>query len=417
VLQAETLLDLADWARAAAWQPLPAGDRVAVLTNAGGAGILAVDALESNGLRLAALSEQTRALLRSATPSAASIENPVDVLAGSGPTVYGVALNALLADAAVDALVVIVGPQDWFLPTSLAEVIGEAASLHNKPVLASLMGLESAHQAVAILRQYRIPNFAFPDRAASALAALLARRRWLDAPVGRSLDLTGVEPWRCAARSALERGDVAAVVDAYGIPSPACRLARTPDEAAQMADEIGYPVALKLVSPHIAHKSDVGGVVLNLADGQLVRDAFTRIVGTARAHDAAATTDGVLVQRMLVGGQEVIVGVRRDPQFGALVLVGSGGVEVELVRDVAVGIAPLTYAMAEELLDSTRAGVRLKGWRSTPAGDRPAVLEAVVRLSQLACDFPEIVELEINPLYVLPPGQGAFAVDVRGVVE
>lgn len=417
-LQAETLQDLADWARTAAWQPLPVGDRVAVLTNAGGAGILAVDALEARGLRMAALSEQTSAALRSVAPAAASVENPVDVLAGSGPAIYGLALNALLADPSVDAAVVIVGPQDWFLPTSLAEVIGEAASLHRKPVLASLMGLEPAHPAVAILRQYRIPNFVFPERAASSLAALLMRRRWLEAPRdGRHLDAGAVSAWQAAARVALERRDPGGMVAACGIPVAAARLARTADEAVQLAGAMGYPVVLKLASADITHKSDVGGVALNLLDAPAVHAAFDRIIDAVHDHRPDLPVEGVLVQAMLAGGQEVIVGVRQDPQFGALVLVGSGGTEVELVRDVAVGIAPVTYARAEELLDSTHAGIRLKGWRGAPAGDREAVLDAVVRLARLACDFPELTELEINPLYVFPPGRGALAVDIRGSVR
>jgi acetyltransferase len=417
VLQAETLLDLADWARTAAWQPLPAGDRVAVLTNAGGAGILAVDSLEARGLRLATLSPHTCDALRSVAPAAASIENPVDVLAGSGPAVYGLALNALLADPNVDAVVVIVGPQDWFLPTSLAEVIGETASLYRKPVLASLMGLEPTHPAVAILRQYRIPNFGFPERAASSLAALLARRRWLAAPRdGRGLDAGDLAAWRDAGRAALERRDPVAMVAGYGIAVTEARLARTADEAVQLAGELGYPVVLKLASADITHKSDVGGVMLGLPNAPAVHIAFERILRAAREHRPDAFLQGVLVQPMLTGGQEVIVGVRQDPQFGALVLVGSGGTEVELVRDVAVGIAPLTHAQAEHLLDSTHAGTRLRGWRSAPAGDRDAVVEVVVRLAQLAHDFPELSELEINPLYVLPPGRGVLAVDIRGSI-
>jgi acetyltransferase len=176
-------------------------------------------------------------------------------------------------------------------------------------------------------------------------------------------------------------------------------------------------VALKLVSPDITHKSDVGGVALNLGDAGAVRAAFERVVASARAARPGATIQGALVQKMLAGGQEIIVGVRRDPQFGPLALVGRGGLDVELLRDVATGVAPLSGSQAERMLDATRAGARLKGWRGSPPADRAAVLYAMLRLSQAACDFPEIAELEINPLYVMPEGQGAFAVDVRGVVR
>jgi acetyl coenzyme A synthetase (ADP forming)-like protein len=415
VLRANTMEELFDWARALAWQPLPKGDRVAVLTNAGGPAILAVDVIEASGLQVAPLTEQTRAYLRPRLPPAASVQNPVDVLAGSGPGTYAVALDALLSDPTVDAVIVIMAPNDWFLPASLAEVIAEAAAVHHKPVLASIMGLASVDQALAILHQRRVPNFAFPERAASALAAMLTRQRWLDTPPEPPVELSGTD--QEAARAALDHGDFPYLLAAYGVVLPPTWLACSAEEAVRLADDAGYPVVLKLVSPDITHKSDVGGVALNLTNGDAVRAAFDRILTTARAAYPDAAIEGVLVQKMLTGGQEVIVGVRRDPQFGPLALVGRGGVDVELLRDVATGIAPLTYSQAERMLDSTRTGVRLKGWRGTPPGDRNAVLDALLRLSQAACDFPEIAELEVNPLYVLPEGQGAFAVDVRGVLN
>jgi acetyltransferase len=415
VLRANTTEELFDWARALAWQPLPEGDRVAILSNAGGPAILAVDVIEAAGLRLAPLTDATREFLHPRLPAAASAENPVDVLAGSGPGTYAVALDALLSDPTVDAVIVIMAPNDWFLPASLAEVIAEAAEVHHKPVLASIMGLASVDQALTILHQRRVPNFAFPERAASTLAAMLARRRWLETPAELPVELTGVD--QVAARAALDQGDFAGLVAAYGIELPPTQMAVDANEAVRLAEEIGYQVALKLVSSDITHKSDVGGVVLNLADAEAVRAAFEAVITSARTAYPDATIEGVLVQKMVDKGQELIVGVRRDPQFGPLALVGRGGIEVELLRDVAMGVAPLTRSQAERMLDSTRTGVRLKGWRGSPPADRAAVLDAMLRLSQAACDFPEIAELEINPLYVLSAGQGAYAVDVRGVVK
>jgi acetyltransferase len=415
VLCASTVEELFDWARALAWQPLPEGRRVAVLTNAGGSAILAVDAIEAVGLELAPLTEETRAYLRPRLLGPASVANPVDMLAGAGPGTYAVCLDALLSDPTVDSVLVIAVPNDWFLPASLAEVICEVAAVHHKPVLASIMGLASVDQALAILHRRRVPNFAFPERAPSALAAMFARRQWLDTPPEAPAELTDVD--QTAARAALNRGDLAHTLAAYGITLPPTRLAPDADKAVRLAEEVGFPVVLKLVSPDITHKSDVGGVALNLVGGDAVRTAFDRIVRSARAAHPEAAIEGVLVQKMLTGGQEIIVGVRRDPQFGPLALVGQGGVDVELLRDVAMGVAPLSRSGAERMLDSTRAGVRLKGWRGSPPADRAAVLDAMLRLSQAACDFPEIAELEINPLYVLPEGQGAYAMDVRGVVE
>ena len=412
VLRADTMEELFDWARALAWQPLPEGNRVAVLTNAGGPAILAIDALEAAGLEMASLTEETRAYLRTRLPAAGSVANPVDILAGSGPGTYAVALDALLSDPTVDLALVIQAPQDWFLPASLAEVVAEVSAVHRKPVMASIMGLASVDQALAILHQRRVPNFAFPERAASAMAAMLARRKWLETPHEPPAPLPGVD--MDAASSALDRGDFAAALAAYGITLPPTQPAADAEEAACVAENMGYPVALKLESEDISHKSDVGGVRLNLGDADSVEIAFDEIMVAAKKSHPSASIQGVLVQKMITGGQELIVGVRRDPQFGPLALVGSGGVEVELLRDVSTGIAPLSHNRAERLLENTRAGLRLKGWRGSPPADRSAVIAAMRRVAQIACDFPEIAELEINPLYVLPDGNGAFALDVRG---
>ena len=415
VLRADTMEELFDWARALAWQPLPEGNRVAVLTNAGGPAILAIDALEQAGLQLAPLTGQTCEYLRKRLPAVSSVENPVDILAGSGPGLYAVALDALLSDPTVDAAVVIQAPQDWFLPASLAEVVAEVAAVHNKPVLASIMGLASVDQALAILHRRRIPNFAFPERAASALSAMLARRTWLERPQETPADLDGVDI--AAARAALLRDDFPSALAAYGVHIPPAGLARSAGEAIRLAEEIGYPVALKVDSLEFSHKSDVGGVILNLAGSAAVRTAYDDIIAGVRQANAGATIHGVMVQKMMRDGQELIAGVRRDPQFGPLALIGGGGIEVELRRDVALGIAPLDNIQAGRMLDDTLAGALLKGWRGAPAGDRLAVISALRRVAQIAHDFPEIEELEINPLYVLADGNGAYALDVRGVLR
>lgn len=414
VLNACTMEQLFDWARALAWQPLPAGNRVAVLTNAGGPGILAVDALEAAGLQLAPLTDETRAYLRPRLPAAGSLDNPVDILAGSGPGTYAVALDALLSDPTVDAALVIQAPQDWFLPTSLAEVVCEVAAAHRKPVLTSIMGLASVDKALAILHQKRVPNFAFPERAATTLAAMLARRRWLDGTPGVPPVLNDVD--RKKAGVALQNGQFFEALASYGICAPETRLARSAEEATALAAGMGYPVVLKLASPNITHKSDVGGVRLNLGDAHAVSGAFEEMIAAVRNTHPDARIDGAWVQKMHGEGQELIIGVRRDPQFGPLVIVGTGGTEVELLRDISTGIAPLSEDRAARMLDKTRAGIKLKGWRGNPPGDRKAVIDAMLRLSRLAADFPEISELEINPLLVFADGKGAIALDARGTV-
>ncbi len=425
VLRASSLEELFDWARALAWQPLPRGNRVAVLTNAGGPGILAVDALEAAGLTLAPLTDATRDYLASRCPPHASVRNPVDVLAGSGPGTYARALDALLADETVDAAIVIQAPQDWFYPTSLAEVIGEVAAGNRKPVLACIMGLASTGDALNILHRRRIPNFAFPGRVANTLAAMLARRRWLDTPPEPPVDPFIVD--RDAAHSLVSEavqagggilggGHVVRLLRVYGLPLPADGLATTAREAVALGERIGFPVALKVASPDITHKSDVGGVEIDLPGAQQVEAGYERIIAAVQRHHPEARVEGVLVQQMIPAGQEVILGWKRDPQFGPLMLVGSGGIEVELVRDVAMGIAPLTRGEAEGMLESTLAGRRLAGWRGSPPADKEAVIDALLRLSQMALDLPQVAELEINPLRVMPAGEGAVAVDARGIL-
>lgn len=414
ILTATTMEELFDWARALAWQPLPKGNRIAVLTNAGGPAILAVDALEASGLKLAPLTEATRAHLKPRIPAAGSVNNPVDVLAGSGPATYALALDTLLSDPTVDAAIVIQAPQDWFLPESLAEVIGEVAANHKKPVLAAIMGMASVQKALEILHRKKVPNFAFPERMASTLKAMLNRYHWLESQRESHSSLSGID--HLEAQSAIYHQDFVRLMEAYGIHFPAFELAQTAKIAASKASQIGFPVVMKLVSPDFSHKSDVGGVLLNLKTQDDVLQGFDAIMNMAKMIKSDARIEGVLIQKMMPKGHEILVGLKQDAQFGPLIVVGTGGVEVELLRDVAMGIAPLSHLQATELLSKTIAGKRLNGWRNIPPGDWNAVTDAVVRLSQIGADFPEIKELEINPLLVLDPGNGAFALDVRGVI-
>ncbi|WP_440999255.1 acetate--CoA ligase family protein [Fodinibius sp. SL11] len=412
VLQAETMEEMFDWARALAWQPLPEGKNVAVLTNAGGPAILAVDALEKAGLELAELTAETKNYLESRLPKAASVSNPVDVLAGSGPGTYAVALDALLTDETVDSVVVIQAPQDWFLPASLAEVVGEVAGTHKKPVIASIMGKASVDEALKILHKRKIPNVAFPERVASVLGAMVKRKEWLDTPQQtpeRFPDFNEQE----VQRSVLEK-DWKSLLEEYGIAFPEEQLAKTKEVAVTASESIGYPVVLKLVSESVSHKTEVNGVKLGLRNAEDVQSAWKEIKQSAEL--AGIDMEGVQVQKMLTGGQEVIMGLRRDPQFGAMILFGTGGTDVELLQDVESAIAPLNRLQAEKLVDATRAGIKLKGWRNQSPADRETVIRYLMRLSQLGNDLPNIDELEINPLYVLSEGEGAYAVDVRGTV-
>ncbi len=418
--------ELFDWGRALAWQPLPRGNRVAILTNAGGPAILAADAVDAAGLQLAPLTPETKAFLRRRVFPAASVENPVDVLAGAGPATYALCLDALLADDTVDAVFVIQAPQDWFKPLSLAEIVGEVANSslgRRKPILTAIMGLASTSEATQILHHRRIPNYAFPERLGSTLGAMWWRKQWLDAhaasqepapapplvapPPAPPPDLTpDAAGW-------LPPDQVRAWLAAYGLATPDLGLARTADEAVALAEAAGYPVVLKLAAAGVTHKTDVGGVVLNLRSAADVRTGFTGLWERAAARLPAGTIQGAQVQRMVAGGVELIVGMVRDAQFGPLVMAGLGGTAVELTRQVDFELAPLARSQAEALLDRTAAGKVLAGFRGAPPADREAVVTAILRLAQMAQDHPTIQELEINPLIVGASGTGAIAVDAR----
>jgi len=434
VLRAESTEEMLDWARALAWQPSPEGNRVGVLTNAGGSGVLAVDSLEAAGMQLAALTEETKAFLRQHVPPAASVENPVDILAGSKPELYALCLEAMLADETVDAVVVIAAPQDWFAPVRLAEVVAdlcEAPPQGRKPVLASIMEPGSGRDADEEMFRRRIPNLLFPERAGRTLAAMWERKRWLDgladqAPVGPAQGTDG-EAARAAIEAGLEAGrrhvdageldasdagwlppDLAeALAKAYGIQTPRGELVRHEEGALAAAASIGYPVALKLTAPGLTHKTERGGVALGLETVQGVQDTFREMMARLNAEG------GVYVQQMVQGAVEVIAGVVRDPQFGPLVMAGGGGTQVELVGDVAFELAPLTRRQAGEMLERTAVGRLLAGYRGQPPADKNAVVDTLQALAQLALDWPEIAEIEVNPLLVRPEGEGAYAVDVR----
>ena len=428
VIRATTSEELFDWARALAWCPLPAGPNVAVLTNAGGPGVTAADALESHGLRLAALSPATGAALRALLPPDASVRNPVDMLAAATAGQYVDSLRVLLDDPGVDSVMVILPPPPMESAGGVARALIPIIFAAAKPVVIALMGERMIQEAVEYFRAAHVPEYRFPERAASALAVLTERAATLrveaDNPV---IQLDDIDP--AAARRALADyhaaggGDgflpnevVGDILAAYGIPAPRSALATTAEEAVDLAWQVGFPVALKVASPDIVHKTEAGGVLLNLGDPDAVEEGFAAIMANAQVAAPAARLDGVHVQRMVTSGQEVIVGAVQDPQFGPLVMFGSGGVEVEGLGDVEFALAPLTRGDASGLLERTWAGRRLAGFRNLPPADRAAVLDVIRRLGQLAADLPEIAEIELNPVRALPEGEGAFAVDVRARV-
>jgi acetyl coenzyme A synthetase (ADP forming)-like protein len=427
VVRAETSEEMFDWARALAWCPPPAGRGVAVLTNAGGPGVTAADALEAGGMSLVELGEGTRAALAAVLPPAASLHNPVDMLASASPEQYAACLRILLGDPTVHAVMVILPPPPMYTAGAVAKALIPVIHAAEKPVVVALMGERLIQEAVEHLRAARVPEYRFPERAASALAVLARRAEYLGraAQPPRLLCQEGKErarsilqdylssdlQSRITSGAVLPPEVVGGMLEAYGIPLPPAGPAETASQAAALAQEMGFPVALKIVSPDIPHKSDVNGVALGLAQASAVERAFEGIIQSARLAVPEAHIQGALVQRMIPAGQDVIIGAVQDAQFGALAMFGSGGIEVEGLKDVAFALAPMTDEEADYLLESTWAGRKLRGYRNLPPADQPAVREALLRLAQLAADFPEIAEIEINPLRALE--SGAYALDVR----
>ena len=421
IVRAGSVQDLFDFSQAFARQPIPENDDVMVVTNAGGPGIMASDAIERAGLRLASLTPENQQALRAALPAAASVINPIDVLGDAPADRYALAIEAALRDPNCGIVLVVLTPQTATQIPETARLLGELSQKYKKPTFATFMGDLAIRPALEIFTQYSVPNYQVPERAVAAIAAMCQRRRWLKTP---EPDLTPLPAERDQAKKVLDAiradgrataGDVEAkdILAAYGVKLPKSTLARTAEEAVAAADAMGYPVVLKIASPDILHKTDIGAVKLNLTSPTDVRDAFDLIVYRATRHMPDATIWGCQVQQMVKGGREVIIGVNRDPQFGPLLMFGLGGVYVEALKDVTFRVAPIDRREAREMLSEIRAYKLLTGVRGEKAADLDAVADTIVRVSQLVTDFPEIVELDINPLLVFPAGQGVLGLDMR----
>lgn len=410
VIRTATLEELFDVATLLSHQPIPRGRRVGILTNAGGPAILAADACEAQGLELPPLSPATAAKLRSFLPAAASVGNPVDMLASAPPEHYRKALKILLDEEKLDSVLVIFIPPIATDPDAVAAAIVEGAKGSRKTVLATFMSAKGTPPVLA-----PIPCYPFPESAAIALAHAAAYGEWRKEPPGKVPALTGIDVERARAviGRALARGggwldplDVGELLTAFGIPVAAMRLARSEAEAAAAAKALGFPVAIKAVGPTILHKTEVGAVLLGLSDEAAIlaacRDLKKRL--------GPALTE-FLVQAMVTGGTEVIVGMTQDSTFGPLIVYGSGGTLVELVADVAFRMCPLSGTDAARMLDEVKGTALLRGYRGAPRGDENALKDLLFRVSALVESCPEVREMDLNPVKVLPAG--VRAVDAR----
>jgi acetyl coenzyme A synthetase (ADP forming)-like protein len=423
VIRANTLQELFDVAALLSTQPLPPGPRVGVVTNAGGPGILLADMSETHGLVFPELTAETTAALRTVLPPQAGLANPVDMIAAATPAQYVRTIELVGADSNIDALVVIYIPPLVTDPVEIARAIAQGAGTvpAHKPVLTVFMMAQGAPAALHAGPRGTLPTSMFPENMALALAAAVRYGRWRTRPRGTPLQLSPFA--HSAVRAVIDRvlahtsspfwlqpGDLAAVLGAAGIPLAAAEQA-PPTEAVATAERLGYPLVAKIISPDVLHKSDVGGVILNLETPAAVASAVDTLV--ARAQQIGARLDGILLQRQVSSGIEALVGVTTDPMFGPLLVCGLGGTLVEVLHDVVFRLTPVSDSDAAEMLTQLRANVLLDGYRGALPGDREALLGLIMRVSALVESVPELQELDLNPVKVLAPGAGVIALDGR----
>jgi acetyl coenzyme A synthetase (ADP forming)-like protein len=423
VIRTNTLEELFDVAALLAMQPVPRGPRVGVVTNAGGPGILLADACEANGLSLPELSPATQTVLRAFLPEQAGLSNPVDMIASATPEHYARTIEAVGADPQIDAVVVIYIPPLVTNPDEVAQAIAQGAGTvpAHKPVLTVCISSRGAPPTLSTGPRGQIPSYSFPENAAQALAATVRYGRWRERPLGTPLTLSPFA--QSAVRAVVDRvlaqakgplwlppDDLVTVLRAVGIEYAAA-VQTTPADAVTTAERLGYPLVAKAISPDVLHKSDVGGVVLGLDSAAAVAAAVETLV--ARLHKGGARLDGILLQRQVRGGLEALVGVTTDPTFGPLVVCGLGGTLVEVLHDVAFRLPPVSDVDATEMLAALRASRLLEGYRGAPPADRQALMSVILRVSALVESIPELRELDLNPVKVLAPGQGAIVVDGR----
>jgi acyl-CoA synthetase (NDP forming) len=423
VIRTNTLEELFDVATLLATQPVPQGPRIGVVTNAGGPGILLADACEAHDLLLPELAPETRTVLRAFLPAHAGLTNPVDMTASATSEHYVRTMEAVGADPGIDAVVVIYIPPLVTHPEEIAQAIAQGAGTvpAHKPVLTVFISSRGAPHVLSTGPRGKLPSYSFPENAAQALAAAARYKRWRERPLGTPFTLSPFA--QSAVRAVIDRvlvnaqeplwlppADLVTVLRAIGIE---CAVAEqtTPADAVATAERLGYPLVAKIISPDVLHKSDVGGVIMGLDSAAAVATAATTLV--ERLHQAGARLDGILLNREVAGGLEALVGVTVDPTFGPLIVCGLGGTLVEVLHDVAFRLPPVSDVDATEMLATLRASRLLDGYRGMPPADRDALVSVILRVSALVESLPELRELDLNPVKVLPRGQGVMVVDGR----
>ncbi|MFZ5564872.1 MAG: acetate--CoA ligase family protein [Thermodesulfobacteriota bacterium] len=425
IIRVDSVNELFDYAGAFAAKKFPKGKRIAIVTNAGGPGIVATDMTEVSGLELARFSPETIESLASHLPPTANIHNPVDVIGDADPERYQAALDAVIRDENTDSALVILTPQSMTNAIQVARVVSKIARRTPKPVVCAFMGVIDVSEGVKHLQECHIPVYRFPENAAKAIAILYRSEQWVHRQYLAQFKFSHDK--KCARRiidacrkegqtyiGELEGNEILAC---YGFSVLPTKLAETPDQAVALAEEMGYPVVMKIVSPQIIHKSEANGVKVGMKTAEAVKQAFDEIVASARAYNPEASIRGVLVQKFAPSGQEIILGANRYPGFGHLLMFGLGGIFVELFKDVVFRLAPIGRNNAVRMIKGIRSFPMLDGFRGKPKSDVAVLQKLLVCLSDMVMDNPDIVELDINPLIVHEQGKGATVADLRIIID
>lgn len=425
VLRVDSVQEMFDLAIAFSSVPLPKSNRVAIVTNAGGPGIMTTDACVRYGLDIAELDKSTQDELRKVLPPTAAVPNPVDVIGDAQHDRYEKALQIIAKDPNVSSLIVLLTPQAMTEPEETARVVANVAKGLKIPLVASFMGIVDVSGGVKILEENKIPHYQFPEDPARAIAAMHQYKGWIDRPrtqirsfqVDKAKARAIIDEVKKSQQKVVPIYQAMEIFQAYGFPLLPFRFARTQQKVVEAAQEIGYPVVLKVVSRQVIHKFDLGGVKLNLRNEEEVSRAYEKILSSIAEKSPQAQIEGMLVQAMSEKGREVILGMNRDPAFGPFLMFGLGGIYVETFKDVTFRLAPIRELTARHMIESVKAYSLLKGVRGEKPCDIPIVSECLERLSQLSCEQEDIQEIDINPLLVYTRGRGACVIDARIILK
>ena len=422
IQRVEEVSELFNHAVAFAMQPIPKSNRIAIVTNAGGPGIMATDAAIRHNLQIAKLSDDTKEKLKKVLPPTASLNNPVDIIGDADSKRYDAAIQHVIADENVDGLIIILSPQAISKPLDIAKIVPSAVKGITKPVLSSFMGLLDNADGGHYLEKNGFPNFAFPESAVRSMAAMirfgdsmsLLNREYQSFKVNQDAVSQKIKTYLSNKQSHyLPQKEANEILKEYGFSILNSVLVNDVSLLDKAIETIGFPVAMKISSPDIVHKFEAGGVFLKIKTKKEAQNTFHKIIDNAKKYKANARIQGVLVEKMAKSGIEVILGATRDPKFGPICMFGLGGTFVESIKDVTFRIAPMWISSAERMIKTIKLYSVLKGVRGAPPSDIQAIKECILRLSQLVSTHPEISEMDINPLIVYPEGQGCVVADSR----